>query len=72
MKAGCQDSEAEIYLKDRSQSLTKIKRYEDCELEPELRLEFVKEIDEAHEQVKFVKVEDFAEEFDLKVIACIA
>ena len=53
-------------LKDKSQSLSKIKRYEEGELEPELRPEFVKEIEETRKHGKFIKVKDFAEEFDVK------
>jgi hypothetical protein len=53
-------------LKDKSQASSIIKRYEECEVEPELRPEFVKEIDETHKHGKFVKVKDFAEEFDVK------
>jgi hypothetical protein len=43
-----------------------IKRYEECELEPELRPEFVKEIEETRKKGKFIEVEDFAQEFGLK------
>ncbi len=54
-------------LKDKSQALSIIiKRYEECELEPELRPEFVKEIEETRKHGKFIKVKDFAEEFDVK------
>ncbi len=55
---------AKYGLKDKSQALSLIlKRYEECELEPQLRPEFVKEIQEAREHGKFVKVKNFAEEF---------
>ena len=58
---------AKYGLKDKSQALSIIlKRYEECELEPQLRPEFVKEIEEARKSGKFVKVKDFAEEFDVK------
>jgi hypothetical protein len=58
---------AKYGLKDKSQALSVIiKRYEECELEPELRPEFVKEIQEARDKGKFVKVKDFAEEFNVK------
>jgi len=58
---------AKYGLKDKSQALSIIiKRYEECELEPELRPEFVKEIEETRKHGKFIKVKDFAEEFDLK------
>jgi hypothetical protein len=55
---------AKYGLKDKSQALSLIlKRYEESELEPQLRPEFVKEIQEAREHGKFVKVKNFAEEF---------
>lgn len=58
---------AKFGLKDKSQALSLIiKRYEECELEPELRPEFVKEIEETRKKGKFVKVKDFAEEFGLE------
>ena len=58
---------AKYGLKDKSQALSKIlKRYEECELEPQLRPEFVDEIKKARKNGKFVKVKDFAEEFDVK------
>ena len=58
---------AKFGLKDKSQALSIIiKRYEECELEPELRPEFIKEIEETRKKGKFVKVKDFAEEFGLK------
>lgn len=58
---------AKYGLKDKSQALSIIiKRYEECELEPQLRPEFVAEIEEAKKSGKFVKVKDFAEEFDVK------
>jgi hypothetical protein len=55
---------AKYGLKDKSQALSLIlKRYEECELEPQLRPEFIKEIQETREHGKFVKVKNFAEEF---------
>jgi hypothetical protein len=55
---------AKYGFKDKSQALSLIlKRYEECELEPQLRPEFVEEIQEAREHGKFVKVKNFAEEF---------
>lgn len=58
---------AKYGLKDKSQALSIIiKRYEECELEPELRPEFVKEIEETLKKGKYVKVKDFAEEYGLK------
>ena len=58
---------AKYGLKDKSQALSIIiKSYEECELEPQLKPEFVKEIEETRKHGRFVKVKDFAEEFDLK------
>ena len=58
---------AKYGLKDKSQALSVIlKRYEECELEPQLRPEFVDEIEETRKNGKFVKVKDFAKEFDVK------
>jgi len=58
---------AKYGLKDKSQALSLIlKRYEECELEPQLRPEFVAEIEATRKQGKFVKVKDFAEEFNAK------
>jgi hypothetical protein len=58
---------AKYGLKDKSQALSIIiKRYEESELEPQLRPEFIREIEEARKNGKFVKVEDFAEEFNVK------
>ncbi|MCX8151375.1 MAG: DUF2683 family protein [Candidatus Bathyarchaeota archaeon] len=55
---------AKYGLKDKSQALSLIlRRYEECELEPQLRPEFVKEIQEARERGKFVKIKNFSEEF---------
>ena len=53
---------AKYGLKDKSQALSVIiDRYEECELEPELRPEFVKEVQEIEKNGKFVKVKNFAE-----------
>lgn len=58
---------AKYGLKDKSQALSIIiKRYEECELEPQLKPEFVKEIEETLKKGKYVKVKDFAEEYGLK------
>ena len=58
---------AKYGLKDKSQALSIIlERYEECELEPELRPEFVKEIEEIEKNGKFVKVKNFAEACGLK------
>jgi hypothetical protein len=58
---------AKYGLKDRSQALSVIiKRYEECELEPQLRPEFVKDIEDTLKKGKFVKVNDFEQEFGLK------
>jgi hypothetical protein len=55
---------AKYGLKDRSQALSVIiKRYEEYELEPQLRPEFVEDIEVTLKKGKFVKVKDFAEEF---------
>jgi len=54
-------------LKDKSQALSVIiNRYEECELEPELRPEFVKEIEETRKHGKFLKIKDFAQQYNLK------
>jgi hypothetical protein len=58
---------AKYGLKDKSQALSIIlKRYEECELEPQLRPEFVTEIEETRKRGKFVKVKDFAKEFEIE------
>jgi hypothetical protein len=58
---------AKYGLKDKSQALSVIiKRYEECELEPQLRPAFVKEIEYTVKNGKFVKVKDFEEEYGLK------
>lgn len=58
---------AKYGLKDKSQALSIIiKGYEECELEPQLRPEFSKEIEETVKKGKFVKVKDFTEEYGLK------
>lgn len=58
---------AKYGLKDKSQALSIIlDRYEECELEPELRPEFVREVEEAERNGKFIKVKNFSEECGLK------
>ena len=58
---------AKYGLKDRSQALSVIiKRYEEVELEPHLRPEFVKDMEDTLKKGKFVKVKDFAQESGLK------
>jgi hypothetical protein len=58
---------AKYGLKDKSQALSIIiKRYEECELEPQLRPEFAAEIEASVKNGKFTKVKDFAEEYGLK------
>ncbi|HEX9862089.1 MAG TPA: DUF2683 family protein [Candidatus Bathyarchaeia archaeon] len=58
---------AKYGLKDKSQALSVIlNRYEECELEPQLRPEFISEIEEARKKGKFVKVKDFAKEFGIE------
>jgi hypothetical protein len=55
---------AKYGLKDKSQALSIIlKRYEECELEPQFRPEFVKEVEEARKKGKFIEVKDFEKEF---------
>jgi hypothetical protein len=58
---------AKYGLRDKSQALSVIiNRFEECELEPELRPEFVKEIEETRKHGKFKNVKDFAQEYGLK------
>lgn len=58
---------AKYGLKDKNQALSVIiQRYEECELEPQLRPEFAKEVEATIKNGKFVKVKDFAEEYGLK------
>ena len=58
---------AKYGLKDKSQAISLIlKRYEECELEPQLRPEFVKEIQQTQKHGKFVKVKNFTEEFKIE------
>lgn len=58
---------AKYGVKDKSQALSVIiKGYEESELEPQLRSEFAKKIEDTLKKGKFVKVKDFAEEFGLK------
>jgi len=58
---------AKYGLKDKSQALGLIlKHYEECELEPQFRPEFINETNDARKQGKFIKVKDFAEEFNVK------
>ena len=58
---------AKYGLKDKSQALSVIiKSYEESVLEPELRPEFISEIEETRKHGKFVKVKDFEKEYALK------
>jgi hypothetical protein len=58
---------AKYGLKDKSQALSVIiKSYEECELEPQLKPEFAKEVEYVAKNGKFVKVKDFAKEYGLK------
>jgi len=58
---------AKYGLKDKSQALSIIvRRFEECELEPQLRPEFVKDLEKVRKKGKFVKVKNFAKEFGLK------
>ena len=54
-------------LESKSQALSLILRhYERNELEPQLRPEFIREIEEAGSSGKFVEVKDFAKQFGLE------
>jgi hypothetical protein len=58
---------AKYGLKDKSQALSVIiKRYEESELEPQLRPEFISEVEKTIKKGKFVKVKDFEQEYGLK------
>jgi hypothetical protein len=58
---------AKYGLKDKSQALSIIvRRFEECELEPELRPEFVERLQTVMKRGKVVKVKNFAKEFGLK------
>jgi hypothetical protein len=58
---------AKYGLKDKSQALSIIvRRFEECELEPQLRPEFVERLQTVMKRGKFVKVKNFAKEFGLK------
>ena len=58
---------AKYGLKDKNQALSLIiKSYEEYELEPQFRPEFIREIEEKVKNGKFVKVKDFAQEYGLK------
>lgn len=58
---------AKYGLKDKSQALSVIlNRYEECELEPQLRPEFIGEIEEARKKGKFAEVKVFAKEFGIE------
>jgi hypothetical protein len=58
---------AKYGLKDKSQALSIIlNRFEECELEPQLRPEFIREIEEARKKGKFLEVKDFPKEFGLE------
>ncbi|MFH1229010.1 MAG: DUF2683 family protein [Candidatus Aenigmatarchaeota archaeon] len=58
---------AKYGLTDKSQALNLMaQQFEESVLEPELRPEFVKSIQETMKGGKFVKVKDFAKEFGIK------
>ena len=58
---------AKYGFKDKSQALNVIvKHFEDCELEPELRPEFIEKLEKIRKHGKFIKVKNFAKEFGLK------
>ena len=57
---------AKYGFKDKSQALNVIvKHFEECELEPELRPEFIESLKKS-EKEKTVKIKNFAKEFHLK------
>ncbi|MEM3489630.1 MAG: DUF2683 family protein [Candidatus Aenigmatarchaeota archaeon] len=57
---------AKYGLKDKSQAINIIvKHFEECELEPELRPEFIKELRKS-ENEKTIKVKNFAKRYGLK------
>ena len=58
---------ANYALKNEGQALSLIlKHYEEHELEPQLRPEFTKEIEDAKKKGKFTEVKDFTKKFNLK------
>jgi hypothetical protein len=57
---------AKFGLKDKSQTINLIIKHSECQLEPQLRPEFIKEIQQTQQHAKFVKVKDFSEEFKTK------
>ena len=58
---------AKYGFKDKSQAINIIvKHFEECELEPELKPEFVERLQTVMKRGKVVKVKDFAKEFGLK------
>lgn len=55
------------YFKDKSQAINIIvKHFEECELEPELKPEFVERLQTVMKKGKFIKVKDFAKRYGLK------
>lgn len=57
---------AKYGLKDKSQALNIIvKHFEECELEPELRPEFIEELRKS-EKEKTIKIKNFAKRYGLK------
>jgi len=58
---------AKYGFKDKSQAINIIvKHFEECELEPELKPEFVERLQTVMKRGKTVKIKDFAKEFGLK------
>jgi hypothetical protein len=58
---------AKYGLKDKSQALSVIlNRFEETDLEPQLRPEFIREIEETRKKGKFVEVKDFPKEFGIE------
>lgn len=57
---------AKYGLKDKSQAIDKMaEEYELEVMEPELRQEFIEKLKKLESTAKFVKVKDFAKEFEL-------
>ena len=58
---------AKYGLRDKSQALSIIvKRFEECELEPEFKPEFLEKLQKTMKRGKTVKIKDLAKEFGLK------
>jgi hypothetical protein len=58
---------AKYGFKDKSQALNVIiKHFEECELEPQVRPEYIEKLEKIRKHGKFVKVKNFSKEFGLK------